>query len=100
MEYFIGEVGKAISLNCGFDLTSVSTKTVYIIRPSSPTSTLTFTGTDVVVDDTGTGQIHVLSKSGDLSVAGTYLAQAKMVWANGDTKYSPIAAFNVDGVLA
>jgi hypothetical protein len=95
--YFVGEIGRTISIYCGFDLTSVVTKLVTILKPDG-TTTVTFTGSEVTVDDVTTGQIHISSKSGTFSAAGEYLIQAKMTYAT-NILYSPMLSFEVEDVL-
>lgn len=94
--FYIGEVGKTISISCGFDLTSVSSKSVTVYR--SNLSHFTQTATEVTVDDALTGQLHILTRSGDLSVSGAYSAQAKLTWTDGSIRFSPIISFMVESV--
>lgn len=95
--YYIGEIGRVISITCNFDLTSVATKSVTVYRPDN--SHFTQTDTEVTVDDATSGQIHILTRSGDLSIAGTYSIQAKLTWSTGEIKYSPLLSFEVESVI-
>jgi hypothetical protein len=94
--FYVGEVGRAISIFCGFDISTVASKSVTVYRPNS--SHFTQTSTEVTVDDATTGQIHILTRSGDLSLSGTYTVQAKMTLASGSILFSPILSFEVDSV--
>lgn len=95
--YYKGDIGRVIPFRTGFSWVGVTTKTVTILKPDGSTY-LTKTGADVVVDDATTGQIHVLSKSGELNQVGEYLMQAKMEDGT-NTLFSPITSFRVEEVL-
>lgn len=95
MKYYKGEV-VAVSMRTGFDWTGATTKQVIILRPDL--TKITFTAAAVIVDDAATGQIHVVTASGDLNQLGQYLIQAKMATASV-TRFSEIQDFFVEDVL-
>lgn len=95
--YYVGEAGRAISLKTGFDWTGATTKEVKVKKPSG--TTVTFSGTDVVVDDAVTGQIHVLTTGTTLSEEGIYMIQAK--FSDGTvTRFSQIFLLEAEGILS
>ena len=96
MQFFKDEIGRVISQTTGENWTSASTKAVKVVRPSG--TSFTKTGTDVVVDDAATGQIHILSATGDLSEVGEYLLQASFTTAS-TTLYCPLLTFSVEEIL-
>lgn len=91
--YYVGEIGRTISLTTGFDWTGAVTKEVTI---KTPDGTLrSFTGSSVSVDDAATGQIHISTIAGTLDQTGEYFFQAKMATASV-TRYSGIFSFFVE----
>ena len=91
-----GEIGRVLSQTTSVDWTGNTAKQVILRRPDA--TTVTKTGSDVIVDDAATGQIHVLTASGDLSLTGEYLMQAK-VTISSVTLYGPLTSFDVEDVL-
>jgi len=96
MNVYLGEIGRVISQTTGVDWTGATAKQVILRRPNG--TTVTKTGSDVIVDDAATGQIHVLTASGDLSLTGEYLMQAK-VTISSVVLYGPLTSFDVEDVL-
>jgi hypothetical protein len=94
--FYIGEIGRVVSLSTGVDWTSPVTKVVKFTRPDG--TSVSFTGSEVTVDDAATGTIHVISRAGDFNQSGRYLVQAKLITASA-TLYGPITSINVDSVL-
>jgi hypothetical protein len=97
MSFFVGEVGKPISISCGFDVTGLFAKQVTLVRPDS--TEITLAAAEVTVDDASIGQIHITSRLGDLSLSGTYMAQAKITFSGGNVRFSPMISFEVEGVI-
>ena len=93
---FKGDIGKSISQTTGIDWTGNTAKQVKIKKPAG--TTVTYTGSNVVVDDAATGQIHIVTATGDLSETGEYLFQAK-VTISGVELYGPVMGFSVEEVL-
>jgi len=93
---YLGEIGRVISQTTGIDWTGATAKQVKIKKPSGVV--ITKTGSDVIVDDAATGQIHIVTASGELSVAGEYLMQAK-VTISSVVLYGPLTSFDVEDVL-
>ncbi len=92
-----GEIGRVISQTTGIDWTGATAKQVKIRKPGGVT--LTKTGVDVIVDDSTTGQIHVVTIAGDIDQTGEYLMQAK-VTIGGVELFGPLTSFDVEDVLA
>jgi len=65
------------------------------VKPSG--ETITVAGTDVVVDDAATGQIHILMTA-SFDETGEYMLQAKATFASS-TKFGPIMGFVVEDVI-
>ncbi len=94
--YYKGEVGRVISQTTGIDWTGATAKQVKFVKPSG--ATLTKTTSKVIVDDASSGQIHVLTESGDLDETGEWLQQA-MVTIGSNVLYGPVDSFVVESVL-
>lgn len=94
MNYFVGEIGRPILLATNLDWSSAVTKTIIVTRPDSSTFSLE----EVVVDDPVNGHIHFLTRDGDLTLPGLYIAQAKLT-TETSVLYSPLISFVVDAPL-
>ena len=94
--FYKGEIGRAISQTTGFDWTGASAKQVLIQKPAG--TKITITGTDVVVDDAPTGQIHVLMTS-SFDETGDYLLQA-CATVSGVVRFGPLMRFVVESVIS
>lgn len=92
----MGEIGRPILLSTNLDWSSAVTKTIIVTRPDS--STFSFTEGEVVVDDPVNGHIHFLTRDGDLTLPGLYIAQAKLT-TETSVLYSPLISFVVDAPL-
>lgn len=91
---YLGEIGREIYQTTGIDWTGATGKQVKIRRPGGTT----LTKSTVYVDDAPTGQIHIVTSSGDLSETGEYLMQAKATFGT-TVLYGPITSFFVEDVL-
>jgi len=91
-----GEIGRVLSQTTGIDWTGYTARQVKIRKPSG--TVITKTDADVIVDDAPTGQIHIVSATGELSEAGEYLMQAK-VTIGSNILYGPLTSFDVEDVL-
>jgi len=91
-----GEIGRVLSQTTGVDWTGATAKQVILRRPDL--TTVTKTAGDVIVDDAATGQIHILTASGNLSLTGEYLMQAK-VTIGSVVLFGPLTSFDVEDVL-
>jgi len=89
-------VGRVISQTTGIDWTGATAKQVIVTKPSG--DIITKTGTDVVVDDAPTGQIHIVTASGDLDETGEYLFQAR-VTISSVIRFGPLMGLIVEDVL-
>lgn len=84
--YFNGEI-RTLTMVLGFDLTSVTTKTVDILCPDGTYDQIT--NANITVADATTGTITF---SYTFTMPGEHIAQAKMVWA-AVTRYSEPVSF-------
>ncbi len=98
----VGDVNLIIELQVvnpdtivAIDISTASTKEIYLARPDGTvlTKTATFTtdGTD--------GKIQFATASGDFTVSGPYTVQAHVVWGGNDRKTSK-RMFEVEEPLA
>jgi hypothetical protein len=94
--FYVGEAGRSLPLYTGISWAGATTKTVKVIRPDA--TTLTFSGSDVHVDDAATGVIHVDVTAALLTIPGEYLVQAKCITASTSI-LSPVTVFRVEAVL-
>ena len=94
--YYLGEIGRVISQTAGVDFTGATAKQVKFVKPSG--AILTKTTSKVFVDDAPSGQIHVLTESGDLSETGEWLMQA-MVTIGSNVLYGSVDSFIVESTL-
>jgi len=90
------EIGRVLSQTTGIDWTGYTARQVKIRKPSG--TVITKIDAAVIVDDAPTGQIHIVSASGDLSETGEYLMQAK-VTIGSVVLYGPLTSFDVEDVL-
>lgn len=94
----VGDIGTAFVVtikdesNNIVDISSASSKTISFRKPDkttlSKTASLTTNGTD--------GKMQVVTASGDLSVKGRWIGQAKVVFAGGQW-YTNVFSFEVEG---
>ena len=96
MEFYIGDEGAPITIINGFSWATATVKQVKVVRPDD--TSLTFTDTDVTVDDEDTGTVHILSSPELFTVEGLYLAQA-YVEISAVKRYGPVITFMVYAVL-
>lgn len=79
---YVGDVGTALEVNTFIDLTDASTKQIKIKKPDG--TILTKTGTIPVGLNPSDGKIVYFTEAGDLSVAGRYYVQPRIVTASSD----------------
>lgn len=96
MNCFLGEIGRVLSQTTGVDWTGYTARQVKLRKPSG--TVVTKIDSAVIVDDAPTGQIHIVTASGDLDQTGEYLMQAK-VTIGSVILYGPLTSFDVEDVL-
>ncbi len=91
------EVGRVISMTTGFNWNGASTRQATLVKPSG--AKVVKSTSKIIVDDSGTGQVHFESELGDLDEVGDYLIQFRATFASGEVLYSPLRSLTVEDVL-
>jgi hypothetical protein len=91
--FYVGEVGRVISLTTNFDWTDALTKKIVILKPDGAKTV--FEGAEVTIDDADLGVVHAISDASTFDMPGSHLIQASMTSAAA-VRYGAMESFTVD----